>query len=231
MRNLSYRTDGTLPVLLFAFAMLACLGRAGAAGSVQNEHLRVSWQEQDGTFSVLHRDTGREFVVGGVAGSEKGEVEVGRAEASLGRRRALTVSHPDGSRDRLMLFPDLPFVVFTSDLHNGGDESATVEKVRRISCPLSPGVPPDRLRAYGTAGLTRPDEHSGSYTYLAVVEPESRAGVVSGWLTHRRGSGVVFSDVRDGRVVLEGQIDYGNLRLGPGETERTELFADRKSVV
>ncbi|MBR5758724.1 MAG: hypothetical protein IKX88_09030, partial [Thermoguttaceae bacterium] len=38
-------------------------------------------------------------------------------------------------------------------------------------------------KAFGTGGLTPVDAHSGSYAFLAVVEPTTRDGVVAGWIT------------------------------------------------
>ena len=99
--------------------------------------------------------------------------------------------------------------------------------------PLNLEASPDELKAYGTAGLTRsgdvrlsdPDKHEGSYVYLGIVDPAERSGVVTGWLTHERGNGVVFSSVSGGRVVVDSQLDYGKLRIDEGEMEKTELMA------
>lgn len=75
---------------------------------------------------------------------------------------------------------------------------------------------PERLRAFGTAGLTAVDGHSGSYMFLAVVEPFTRRGVVCGWLTNEKASGIVKSGVRDGRVVITPLIEGGK---SPAEKE------------
>ena len=56
-------------------------------------------------------------------------------------------------------------------------------------------------------------------------DPATRAGMVGGWLTHDRGSGVVFSPVEDDAARMEAQIDYGRLRIKPGQDARTETFA------
>jgi len=40
-----------------------------------------------------------------------------------------------------------------------------------------------------TGGLRTPAQNPGSYAFLAVADPESRAGVVGGWVTNDRGSG------------------------------------------
>ena len=70
-----------------------------------------------------------------------------------------------------------------------------------------------------------PAQNPGSYAFLAVVDPRKRSGVVGGWLTHDRGSGVVFSPVAGDVVRIRSQLDYGRLRIKPGGDAATETFA------
>jgi hypothetical protein len=72
---------------------------------------------------------------------------------------------------------------------------------------------------------TAPGDELGSYVWMAVAEPESRAGVVGAWLSQDRASGVVFPRVKEGRLALEAQLHYGRLRLEPGQSETLESFA------
>ena len=65
----------------------------------------------------------------------------------------------------------------------------------------------------------------GSYAWLAIAEPQTRNGVVGGWITFNRGSGVVFGKEENGAVRLEAQIEYGRLRIGPGQWGPSEIFA------
>ncbi len=92
--------------------------------------------------------------------------------------------------------------------------------LRTVSAEAQLGKPHTQLRALGTAGLTAVDKNPGSYAYLAVVDPATRAGIVGGWLTHDRGSGVVFSPVENDAVRMDAQIDYGRLRIKPGQDAR-----------
>jgi hypothetical protein len=61
--------------------------------------------------------------------------------------------------------------------------------------------------------------------WLAVAEPKSREGIVAGWITTERGSGVVFVGGEGEFVRLEAQIDYGNLRILPHTEEQLETFS------
>ena len=84
----------------------------------------------------------------------------------------------------------------------------------------------DRMKALGTAGLTDVGKNPGSYGFLAVAEPGSRRGVVAGWLTHLKASGIVFSEVsEDGVVVIRPEAQYGRCLLSPdGPGPVTETF-------
>ena len=55
---------------------------------------------------------------------------------------------------------------------------------------------------------------------------ETRNGVVFGWLTHERGSGVLFTRDDDGAVEVDARLDYGRLRIEP--TARAERRSSSK---
>lgn len=130
---------------------------------------------------------------------------------------------PDGY-DEFILFPGLPFVVVESTIVNNEQADIRLDSLRPISMILGLRPKPSELRALGTAGLTqvRQSANPGSYSFLVIADPQTRAGVVVGWLTHERGSGLVFSDVKDDRVVIEAQLDYGGVRVKPGQKVTTE---------
>jgi hypothetical protein len=142
-----------------------------------------------------------------------------------GAGQALKFSHDDGSSDSVMLFPKQPFALFQSRLENSGADAKLVKRMRPWSAVIDIGRPAAELKTFGTGGLLSPDKNPGSYAWLAVAHPESRAGVVLGWLSHERGSGVLFTDIEDGAVRAEGQLDYGRLTIPGGETVELETLA------
>ncbi|MHC4207865.1 MAG: glycoside hydrolase family 36 protein, partial [Planctomycetota bacterium] len=58
-----------------------------------------------------------------------------------------------------------------------------------------------------------------------MAEPDTRSGVVSGWLTNDRASGVVLSKPAESSVHIEARSEYGNLLIEPGENAAGETFA------
>ena len=95
----------------------------------------------------------------------------------------------------------------------------TNARPRRIDLPaltLRPFAAKPKAMSY--AGLTEVDGHTGAIGYLAVAEPFTRRGVVIGWLTNDRASGVIASGFDgEGRVVLKSFAEYGRMLVKAGE--------------
>ena len=228
-----------IPAALFVLACVSptrCVSEAPAAPSaariaksvktIRNDFLIVMFDEAHGDLT-LQTSSGKSFVTNGRFGTRAGGTAKTTAvtDKAFGKGRAIEVDYPDGNRDQILLFPDLPFALFRSGLHNSRREPMLVNHVRPLSGVVDLAKPAARLRSLGTGGLCEPDKNPGSYMWLAVADPQSRNGVVAGWLTGERGSGVVFTHVDQDRVHLDAQIDYGRLRLPAGATETLETFA------
>jgi hypothetical protein len=212
-----------------AMLLIACTATAAeltAKKVIENEALEVAFDEGRGLFEITDRASKRAFVQEGKLSNTRGKAVVDVInDKRFGQGRAIQVTYPDRSRDHIMLFAKLPFVLFRSTIHNGGAEALVIQKHRLVSVALDLNRKPSDLRVLGTGGLTTPSQKPGSYAYLAVADPESRSGVVGGWLTDDRGSGVVFADVDAGRVRLDTRIDYGRLRIASDRTAESETFA------
>jgi hypothetical protein len=115
----------------------------------------------------------------------------------------------------------VPFVLITRTLHNRGAEPLLLNQVPLFSAAVALT---GELVTVGTGGLLPPAKNPGSYAWLAIADRQTRRGVVGAWLTHDRGSGVVFSPATNGVVRIAAQVDYGRLRLKPGASERAETF-------
>ena len=229
-----------LPLILCVAMMCASGMGAEAAPSgalrIENQSLIVEFDAQAMSFSAISKDSDLTFVErGALAGPGARARRLDVQHPTWGDGRAIQVDHDSGTSDRLMLFPGLPFIVFESMLANDSDADVTVTSIRPVSMVLGLKKPASALRALGTAGPTGAGRESnpGSYSFLAVADPESRAGFVAGWVTHDRGSGLLFSDIKDDKVIVDAQLDFGRLLLKPGKKVHSETlligyFADAR---
>lgn len=216
-------------MLTFCLASMGWMEGALGAGAnrlvIRNESVEVVWNAA-GEFTVSSRLGGGEFVRQGRFPELAGQARVvAERDAIFGAGQGIDVSCPSGNLYSIRVFPKLPFALFRATLANQTGEAKVVRNVRPVAFGVDLGGPASSLRALGTAGLTAPDKHPGSYVYLAVADPESRRGIVAGWITHDRGNGVVFSGITNGVVCLDAQVDYGRLRIGAGKSATTETFA------
>ncbi len=216
-------TINILATLLLLFVSPAL---ADTEVRIENELYRVSVGAAGGSFTVASVPSGKTFLTGGKLSGKGGTAKVSELDYVIfGKSKCIEITYPDGNQDLVALCPGVPFVLFRSTLHNRGAEPIVLNHVPSVSADVDLGKPPANLRTLGTGGLLEPARNPGSYAFLAVVDTQSRSGVVGGWLTHDRGSGVVFSPVKDNVVRLQSQLDYGRLRIEPGDDTVTETFA------
>ena len=208
-------------------AVISCAamsaGTVSAVTVISNNFLRVSVATQGGEFRIESRDGSADgaFVKGG------GKVVTEAVtDAKWGSGTEIEVTHPSGDIDRITLFEKQPFVFLQTVLKNSTAEVQQYKFVKTVELmPTIAGVSGSKLVANGTCGLVKPAAAEvGSYCYLAVADPASRRGMVSGWLTSNRGSGAVFIRQQDGNPVVREQLDYGALRIAPGAEEPLETL-------
>ena len=222
LRRMRFTALGLFCVVLPAVSILA---QDGGRLTIENESLRVTYAEGTADFTVLAKPSGKTFITNGRLSGTGGKARIVQANGRFGSGQLIRIANPNGNNESVCLVPGLPFVLFSSTLHNGGGEVIVTNHIRAVSVDLDLGKPCGSLRAFGTGGLQEIEKNTGSYAYLAIVDPATRAGVVGGWLTHDRGSGVLFSPVNGRQVRLDAQIDYGRLRIMPGKDAKTETLA------
>ncbi len=226
-----------ISIFPFAAALLgASLFPAGpgarAAGanrvlSVDNGLIRATYDPANSIFTLTELSAGRTFLRDGhllTAGGGAAVVEL--TDPIWGAARGIEITQASGAVTRLLVYPQLPFVVLQGAIANPGDSTLNLAQVQTMQGALDLGTKAEDLRARGTMGLTGVDAaaNPGSYAFLAVADPATRAGVVGGWLTHDRGTGVVFSSLEKDRAILTAKIDYGRLLTAPGATTPLETF-------
>ncbi len=212
--------------ILLAMGLLTTATTAGPL-SLENTRLSVLYDSAIHKFSVTDRATGKAVLVEGrllsapVARTQALAVR----DAIFGKGRQIRVTYEDSSVSALELYSDLPFVLVRTGLHNAGTTTIDLEHAVPVQFMVDLEKPVTELRTLGTAGLTAPDKNPGSYLFLTLADPATRRGIVSGWLTQDRGSGVLFSTVEAGKVGFRAQIDYGHLRIPPGSSSSLETLA------
>ena len=218
-----------LGTLIFVLGLAGCCHTpcAGADSprlSIESPGLEARFES--GRLSLLTKAGQRMFLSDGTLSGEAVQAVVTNvAHPQFGAGRMIEVFHIDGSRDRIMLFPNLPFALLQSRLHNGSNQPTLFQRRQTLSAKIDVGRPASELKSFGTGGLLPPDQNPGSYAWLALVEPKSRNGVVFGWLTADRGSGVLFNEVSEQAIRIKARIDYGRLLLAPNQTEALETLA------
>lgn len=194
--------------------------------SLSNGLLKLDYDTASGRVSLTGLKEGQAFKASGDLGKKAGAVKVEKiAYPGFQDGQALVVEQGEGRRCRVSLFPGVPFAFFQPIIGNATKEDTVIEELKAFSLTLDLGTPFEDLKALGSAGLTAPDQHSGSYFFLAVADPKTRAGVVSGWVSQERGSGIVFSGRQEKNVRIDAQTDYGHLLVKAGKEAEGEIFA------
>ena len=217
-----------LLVTMLCGSLLIVSGVLGAETvmKIDNEFYSVDVDADGGTFAVLEKLSGKTFLRGGQLSSAGGTARIATiSHAVFGSGKVIEINYPNGNRESVALYPGTPFVLFQTTLHNGGKEPVVLNHVPTVSAVVELNKPAAEVATLGTGGLLPPAKNPGSYAFLALVDPQIRSGVVAGWLSHDRGSGVVFSPVQGNTVRVQAQLDYGRLRIKPGGDAAAETFA------
>ena len=201
------------------------IDKAESQYSISNSFMTVVFNPNTKSLEVRSKSTKKIFLKNmmpnGVTGTiRKGEV----ISAVFGKGRVLTITTANGGSISFTLYPLQPFLFVNQTIKNESNSDVDLQKLNPVSFSVDLGKPATALKTLGTGGLLDPDKNSGSYVFLTTVDPATRNGVVTGWLTNEKGSGVVFSGVNNNLVEIKAQIDYGHFRLPAGKSEATETL-------
>ena len=188
---------------------------------VANQHIQAEVDATSGRLRLRLPGAAEPFAQGAfrlpVARAEGSTVDLGR----LGRGPAITVHYADGSQDDVVVIPGIPFALLRPTF--AGTAAGTLNRLPITDLVLAGD--PSHLTTWGTGGLVPPARAPASYAWLAVARPAGGDGVVAGWVTQDRSTGVVAAAVNDGAVHLTARSEYGHQPLASGATLAGEILA------
>jgi len=195
--------------------------------TLTGERIAVTLSAADGTFST--RCGQRTFLKAARLGGEPDDtVQTVRATDlgdTLGAGKALEVTRKSGRVETLIVYEGLPFVCAKVSLRHAESKPVTVKTVPTLSAEVDAGAATADLRPFGPEGSYDIGGDRDHYAVCALAHPKTRAGIVCGWLTHHRASGVVGIRSKEEPLRIEARSEYGRLPLTPAAALEGETLA------
>ena len=141
-----------------------------------------------------------------------------------GSGKILTVEDKDGNRFTFSLFEALPFVLVQKEIRNKSDQELRISKDMIFEGSVKLNAAPEMLRTMSTAGLKPASTSAAGYMMMSVGDMRTNRGMVFAYLSNDRGSGIVYSEMKDGKLFLKAQTDYGDLRIPANRQELSEVL-------
>lgn len=207
--------------LIFIAALLTDVSRAEA-----NKNMKVDASPNADQFSILDAQ-GKEIcqvkpLFSATIQSVK-RSEVNDPTWGTGVETRLTWSN--GWQTSLRCHDTCPFVQVSTTVHVEGSEPLVVASLELFRIEANLDVPTEKLRSFGTGFIRTLDSPSGSFSFTALVEPETRAGLVVAQLTHEQASGVFTTQkTEDGKVAIDARLDFGRYEVQPSKDRTTETL-------
>lgn len=192
---------------------------------INNSFISLNYNSKTKSLEATSKAMNKVFLKNLIPNGGTSEVKKDNiTDAVFGKGTSLVINTNNGGKITFSLFPSQPFLFITQTLKNEGSDVLDIQKLNPVSFSIELGKPATTLKTLGTGGLLAPDKNPGSYVFLTTVDPSTRNGVVAGWLTNEKGSGVLFSEIADNKVKIKAQIDYGHFRIPSGKTEMSETL-------
>jgi hypothetical protein len=231
-----------IPSLVTAALLLGCLaalasdkhenktGQNDKIITIDNGILSVSYDLENNTFSVRRGEN--TFIKQGRFPESTDYYTptvqtIKEPHANLGYREAIEVKFTNRQTYILSLQENLPFLLVKTNIHNPTNNTIVINELTPLSFEVELIKEINRLRILGSDGLNWSADNVTSTTFLALVRLRrvNNAGVIAGWLTNNRATGIVSSKPLKSSVLVETRSEYGKLRLKPGKTAAGETFA------
>ncbi|MDF7822745.1 hypothetical protein P4B35_01865 [Pontiellaceae bacterium B12227] len=206
------------------FLSFFAVGSLCAAPTIENDYMRIELNGENLHLYSKGPAAGKMTATIDLPGLTGTAKEAEHTDALWGNGTRLTINHGE-SLTTLTLFEDNPFMQLETHLANRAENMRDLKKViiAKMSMEIE-GVNSNDLNTLGSGGLRSADSPKGSYAYSVLADPKSRNGVFCGWLTQLRGVGLMLPSYKDGVHRLETQLDFGLMRLNPGQTRATDTL-------
>jgi hypothetical protein len=145
----------------------------------------------------------------------------------MGEMKGISIqSSPDSpTRQSFFLAPGVPFLLVKAELFNAGAEPLERKTLVPFDAALDLGGDTGSLKWLGCDGLDPVSQGKTSYVFLTLADPATRQGVVGGWITHERASGIVSGSAEEGTIRLSARSEYGRVSVASGGLLEGETFA------
>jgi len=234
--------------LFFACALNSVLyaQQKKKAYEISNEYISVSYDTNSNLLSVKNQ-SGQTFTEGQITDDKNSKVKKmdDHRVPGIGISKTIEVASANGQTKLVSVLPGIPFVFIEMKITNQTSNDLKIDKLDVFTAKVLSDVGTDKLNVLGTGGLCKVSEQpntrlrhknvkpkeatgtspGGSYMFLAVAEPESRRGVVGGWVSSDRGSGIMYYYPDGKSVNIKAGIDYGRLIVPAKTTVPTEVLA------
>jgi hypothetical protein len=234
---------------VLALALLSPVLRA-ATLSIENSTLRVTCDDATDTFSVARISDGKVFARAALnllnpVKAVTRQIDADSATAVC-EENVIDLSDSSG-KDLLLGLDSRDLFTIRATIKNGANSEEIINQVPLVTFAPDITQPDAKLAIRGTGGLhaareyaprTHPWLHAiwdkisrnhyhplgGSYEWLAVADPQTRAGIVAGFLTQNRATGVLVPKFDGDKLSVEARSEFGQLHLAPGQTVQTETL-------
>jgi hypothetical protein len=202
-----------------------------AAPAIENEFLRVRYEPSDSTIRIESKRGPKMSVVARLCDElmRHGVDSVAPTEFRdlIGPAKAFEVRSKDKAiAQGIWTYDGQPFVFTRVTVRNGGAEPMTLKTLAPISYEIDTATPAADLRLFTSDGLKPAGKTLTGYVFMVLADKASRGGVVGGWLTHERGSGVVsIAPGSNGSFKLDPRSEFGRVVVAPQQTLDSETFA------
>src|SRR4051794_18456288 len=171
-----------------AVRVLAAEPPAQQSLTIENAFASVRYDSADGKLYLQPKRAGSSLVKQLTVTlcpelTAAGDLKATRAQHNdeLGAADAIEVRAADGSMQTVWLYPDHPFVYSRLSLNNKTSAARNFSKIVPLSCAIETTLPASQLKWFGSDGPAAASDDKTSYVFVALVDPKTRGGLVSGW--------------------------------------------------